>query len=45
MLDIVNTEKTGPGSERFDMVAYFLLGLRKKYKLKQIVIRISKKSL
>ena len=23
MLDIVNTAKTGPGSERLDMVAYF----------------------
>ena len=23
MLDIVNTEKTGPGSERLDMVSYF----------------------
>ena len=47
MLDIVNTAKTGPGSERLDMVAYFNWIWEKKNikKWKQIVICIYKKGL
>ena len=45
MLDIVNTAKTGPGSERLDMVAYFYWIWEKYKKWKQIVICIYKKSL
>ena len=45
MLDIVNTAKTGPGSERLDMVAYFYWNWEKYKKWKQTVICIYKKSL
>ena len=45
MLDIVNTAKTGPGSVRLDMVAYFYWIWEKYKKWKQIVICIYKKSL
>ena len=45
MLDIVNTAKTGPGSERLDMVKYFYWIWEKYKKWKQIVICIYKKSL
>ena len=44
MLDIVNTAKTGPGSERLDMVAYFYKIWEKYKKWKQIMICIYKKS-
>ena len=45
MFDIVNTSKTGPGSERLDMVANFYWIWKKYKKWKQIVICIYKKSL
>ena len=45
MLHIVNTAKTGPGSERLDMVVYSYWIWEKYKKWKQIVICIYKKSL
>ena len=35
MLDIVNTAKTGPGSERLDMVAYSIEFEKNIYKKKK----------